>query len=613
MNIRRQLEDRLRDALATATGKPDLPALITPSTRPEFGDYQANGVMPAAKAIGTNPRKLAEKVLAAAGLSDLAESAEVAGPGFINIRLGDDWLGQRLVELAGDGRLGAESPDRPQTIVVDYSAPNLAKEMHVGHLRSTIIGDALTRVLEFLGHNVIRQNHVGDWGTQFGMLVANWDDMVRGKTRAPDGDYGPKSAYVGIEDMEEFYREAKKKFDTDPEFQARARQAVVDLQTGKQQVLGKWQKVVSESLSHVATVYRRVGVGLYEDHERGESYYGGLVRDEFGGHKYLPGRNMLPKVVEALRAKGLLEESEGAQCVFVDEFKGKDGERLPLIVQKSDEGYLYSTTDLAAIWFRCGKGQAAGQVDWKADRILYVVDARQSLHFRMVFAVARAAGFAPEAVRLEHVAFGTMMGADGRPFKTREGGTVKLIDLLDEGESRAKAVVLEKNPELNGDARADEIARIVGIGAIKYADLSQNRTSDYVFSFDKMLALDGNTAPYMQYAYARIRSIFRKGGETDFDPAGVKIALAAPAERVLAVKLLQFPETLQAVADECLPNLLCAYLYDLAVALTRFYENCPVLQSPEPVRSSRLALCALTAGLIRTGLDLLGIQTVEQM
>ena len=575
MNIRRQLEDRLRDALATATGKPDLPALITPSTRPEFGDYQANGVMPAAKAIGTNPRKLAEKVLAAASLSDLAESAEVKGPGFINIRLAADWLVQRLVEMTGDERLGAGPPGRPQTIVVDYSHPNVAREMHVGHLRSTIIGDAIVRVLEFLGHNVIRQNHIGDWGTQFGMLLAYMDSV---------GDHGRELA-----DLQEFYSRANERFKGDKEFAAAARQYVVKLQSGDRQVLASWRRYIDESLRHCEQVYDRVGATLTSEDVRGESAY----NDE------------LPEVVADLDKAGLLTESGGARCVFLDEFTGKDGEPLPVIEQKSDGGYLYATTDLAAVRYRA---DTLG-----ADRIVYVVDARQSLHLRQVFAVARAAGFAGESISLEHVAFGTMMGLDGRPFRTREGGTVKLIDLLDEAESRAKAVVLEKNPELKGDAQADEIARIVGIGAVKYADLSQNRTSDYVFSFDKMLALDGNTAPYMQYAYARIRSIFRKGGETDFDPAGVKIALAAPAERVLAVKLLQFPETLQAVADECLPNLLCAYLYDLAVALTGFYENCPVLQSPEPVRSSRLALCALTAGLIRTGLDLLGIQTVEQM
>jgi len=552
--------------------------MVSPAVRAEFGDYQANGVMPAAKAMNANPRELAAKVLAAADLSDLAEKTEVAGAGFINITLRSDWLANRAAAMLSDDRLGVEKPTMPQTVVVDYSGPNLAKEMHVGHLRSTIIGDALARVLEFTGHNVIRQNHVGDWGTQFGMLIA-YMDRVR--------EHGSTEDLTReLADLEELYRRAKELFDRDPDFARISRKNVVKLQSGDENCRTRWLKYTVVSLLHCEKVYDRLGVLLTTRDVRGESEY----------------KADLKGVVDALRDAGLLRESEAAQCVFLPEFKDKDGETLPLIVQKSDEGYLYATTDLAAIRYRVGT--------LKADRILYVTDSRQALHFQQVFAVARAAGFAPGGVSLEHVAFGMMLGGDGRPFRTRQGGTVKLMELLDEAEGRAFALVSEKNPQLSEDLRR-QIARAVGIGAVKYADLSQNRTSDYVFSWDKMLSLDGNTAPYMQYAYARIRSIFRRGG-SDRAAAG-QIIIADPAERALALKLVGFPEVMATVASECLPNLLCAYLYDLAGRFMGFYENCPVLQSQEPLRSSRLRLCELTARTIRTGLDLVGIDTIEQM
>jgi arginyl-tRNA synthetase len=587
MNLRRLLEERLTQALAAA-GAPDCPAMVSPAARPEFGDYQANGVMPAAKKGKTNPRKLAERlaVQAAAGgacdLSELTEKFEVAGPGFINIRLRQDWLGNRLSALAGDHRLGVDVPDKPQTAVVDYSAPNLAKEMHVGHLRSTIIGDALARTLEFIGHKVIRQNHVGDWGTQFGMLIARMKSVRADSSEAE------------LHDLEEFYRQAKHQFDSDPAFADAARAEVVALQSGDPQTALAWRTFLETSLRHCEGVYRRLDVGLIREHLRGESAY----NDDLGN------------VVADLQEAGLLTESRGAQCVFLDEFKGKDGEPLPLIVRKSDEGFLYATTDLAAIRYRVGT--------LHADRILYVVDARQSLHFKQLFAVARKAGFARPDVSLEHEAFGTMMGADGRPFKTRTGDTVKLMDLLDEAERRAYDLVTQKNAEEVAKGRAaalseeqrKSIAKAVGIGAVKYADLCQNRTSDYVFSWDKMLSLDGNTAPYMQYAYARIQSIFRKARQ------GVgqgEIVISQAPERALALRLLQFPETVETVAAECLPNVLCAYLYDLAGAFMGFYENCPVIQSEEPIRGSRLRLCDLTARAIKTGLELLGISTIEQM
>jgi len=562
---------------------------VAPAARPEFGDYQANGVMPAAKRLQTDPRKLAGEVAAGADLADLAEAPEVAGPGFLNIRLRPDWIARQLATCADDEGLGVPKAAVPQTVVVDYSAPNLAKEMHVGHLRSTIIGDALARVLDFLGHNVIRQNHVGDWGTQFGMLTAYMDEIAMKSHSAFEAD-------VPIGDVEDFYRSAKQMFDTDEGFANRAREAVVKLQSGDEHYLKRWRQFLSQTVDHFQHIYDRLGVLLQRRDVRGESAY----------------NDDLFAVVADLGEAGLLSESHGAQCVFLDEFTGKDGNTLPVIVKKSDGGYLYATTDLAAIRFRCGKGKEGGEVDWVADRILYVVDAGQGLHFRQVFAVARKAGFAPDRVRLEHVAFGVVQAAGGGKFRTREGGTVKLLDLLQEAVSRAEELVKQKNPSFTEEQRYS-VANVVGIGAVKYADLAQNRKSDYVFSFEKMLSLDGNTAPYMQYAYARIRSIFRRGGEEPDGRAGGEVSLPEPAERALGLKLLQFPETVQAVAEECLPNLLCGYLYDLAVAFTGFYESCPVLKADEPVRRSRLGLCRLAARVIRRGLDLLGIQVVEQM
>ena len=581
MNIRRHLDDLLSTVLSAVCGA-DAPAMVAPSSRPEFGDYQANGVMPAAKAGKTNPRELAEKVIAKADLGDMVEGLEVAGPGFINIRLSSDFLAGQLDQALGDEHLGVPQAAEPATVVVDYSSPNLAKEMHVGHLRSTIIGDALAHTLEFLGHTVIRQNHVGDWGTQFGMLTEYMERRLLIPATAAS-----EKLVIQIDDLEEFYRKAKELFDSDPEFAKAARARVVALQSGDPDTLKAWKVFVDESLRHCHQVYKQLAVTLKQEHVQGESAY----------------NDDLPNVIADLETLGLLVESQGANCVFVEGFENKDGEPLPLIVQKSDGGYLYATTDLAAVRYRVGT--------LNADRILYVTDSRQALHFRQMFAVAHKAGFAPEGVSLEHVAFGTMQGADGRPFRTRDGGTVKLMGLLSQAEKRADDVVRAKNPDLPAD-EVERIAGIVGIGAVKYADLAHNRASDYVFSWDKMLALEGNTAPYMQYAYARIRSIFRKGGLEQLDTSAT-VAVAEPAERTLGLKLAQFPEAIETVASECLPHLLCSYLYDLAGAFMGFYENCPVLASDEPVRSSRLALCELTARTIGVALGLLGIGTVEQM
>ena len=622
-SVQRLLEDRLATAIRAAFPEAaQAPAVVMPVQDERFGDYQANGAMALAKRLGKRPRDVAAAIVAAADLADVADPPEIAGPGFINLRFSAAWLAGQLATMLDDARLGVPRPGDRRTIVVDYSAPNLAKEMHVGHLRSTIIGDALVRVLDFLGHTVIRQNHVGDWGTQFGMLVAYVErqGLIQPVAGAPGHFFVDKA----LEDLEALYREAKRLFDTDPGFAQEARETVVKLQGGDPRTREIWQDFLLLSIGHCKKVYGRLGVLLTDADVRGESAYNDVLRD----------------IVEDLRKKGLLAESQGAQCVFLNGpdgkplFVNKDGSPMPLIVQKSDEGYLYATTDLAAVAFRTGNlpGTANPESEIRnpnsprADRILYVTDARQSLHFRMMFAAARAAGFAPPEVSLEHVAFGMMMGSDNRPFKTREGGTVKLMDLLDEAERRALDLVTQKNDqdvaaeraEALSDDEKNDIARVVGIGALKYADLSQNRTKDYVFAWDKMLALDGNTAPYMQYACARINSIARRGG-LDLaalmrGPAsGEGFMLAEPAERRLALALLQFAETVETVADDCVPHVLCGYLYRLAGAFMGFYETCPVLKADEPLRTSRLALCGLTTKVIAKGLDLLGIATAERM
>lgn len=578
MSLRAELERRLSAALEGAGAPPGTPAIVQPATRAGFGDYQANGAMGAAKKLGRPPRELAEAALATAELDDLVAHAEIAGPGFINLTLSDACLGRQLATFAAEVIAPRAVTATAARVVVDYSSPNLAKEMHVGHLRSTIIGDAMARILEHTGHAVLRQNHVGDWGTQFGMLLAFMQEVAANEdTLAHE-----------LKDLETFYRHAKERFDADPAFAQRARDTVVRLQSGDPECLRLWEQFIEVSMQHCEAVYARLGVGLERRHVHAESAY----------------NDDLARVVADLDAAGLLTESEGAQCVFLDEFKGKDDKPLPLIVRKRDGGYLYATTDLAAIRHRCGT--------LRADRVLYFVDNRQSLHFRQVFAVARAAGFAPEQAQLEHMPFGTMLGENGRPFATRSGGVVRLTELLDEAEQRAYALVSEKNPDL-ADAERREIARVVGIGAVKYADLSKHRTSDYVFSWDGMLSFDGNTAPYLQYAYTRVQSLFRRAGVAP-ESADAAISLAQPAERTLALKLVQLPETLEIVARDGLPHLLCSHLFDIAVAFMAFYEQCPVLTAEDPaLRDSRLALAQRTGAALETGLGLLGIATVERM
>ncbi|MCC6240178.1 MAG: arginine--tRNA ligase [Phycisphaerales bacterium] len=576
-SITAQLSASFRQAIQTALGVEADP-LISVSQNPKFGDYQANAAMGLAKTLAqqtgqkTNPRQIAEQIIAKLELGEMAESVSIAGPGFINVKLSAGWMGQRLAQMLQSDRLGIDPVESPQKVVVDYSAPNIAKELHVGHLRSTIIGDALVRVLSFQGDEVIRQNHIGDWGTQFGMLIANLQDLSAQGTR------------IDLKDLESFYVQAKKRFEDDEDFQKRARQNVVKLQSGDPATLKDWQMLVHKTREHYQPIYQRLGVLLTPEDERGESFY----------------NDMLAPVVADLKAAGLAEQSQGATAVFID---GPD--KTPLIIEKSGGGYLYATTDLAALRYRTST--------LHAQRVIYLVDARQSQHFQQVFATARKAGWIPAGVSLEHAAFGTMLGEDGRPFATRKGGTAKLKDLLDEAQQRAAAVVTNKSIDLS-DEQKHQIAIAVGIGAVKYADLSKDRISDYVFSFDKMLSLDGNTAPYLQYAHARVRSIFRRAEERGiaYTPPS-QIQLDSPHELALAQHLTRFGEVLELVSRELKPHHLCSYLYDLSTRFSGFFENCPVLQSDEPVRTSRLGLIDLTARTLSLGLDLLGIEHPPQM
>ena len=568
MHIRSLLSQRI-EAAFTALGLSGQ-VLLQSASRPDFGDYQANGVMAAAKRAGKNPHEVAQAVIDAIDLDGIASDLSVAGPGFINITLAP----QFIANAATSPQPSAD----PQRVVVDYSGPNLAKEMHVGHLRSTIIGDCIARVLESLGHTVIRQNHVGDWGTQFGMLLT---------FMAEQG-----AASDSLADLEHFYRQAKQRFDTDDDFQTRSRQAVVQLQSGDADMLVQWQKFIEISMSHCQSLYDRLGIDLSAADMDGESSY----------------NDDLKNTIEHLDAQGLLTESDGAQCVFLDEFKNKEGEAQPIIVQKSDGGYLYSTSDLACLRRRIG--------DFKADRVLYFVDARQALHFKQVFAVADAAGISNPQVQLVHMPFGTMLGKDNKPFKTREGALVKLSELLDEAISRASKLLQEravqsKNPDIDDDELA-ALAEIIGIGAVKYADLSKNRTSDYVFDWDQMLSFDGNTAPYLQYAYSRTRSIFSRG---DVDVAALPehVVSEGEPERRLAVAIAGYQDLLEQVAQEGYPHQLCAYLYDLAGRFTQFYEQCPILTSDDAVKTRRLTLTKQTGDVLANGLTLLGIRVAERM
>ncbi|EKO3960116.1 arginine--tRNA ligase [Vibrio fluvialis] len=577
MNIQALINDKVSQALEAAGAPAGSPAAVRQSAKPQFGDYQANGVMGVAKQLGTNPREFAQKVIDVLDLDGIASKTEIAGPGFINIFLSEEFLAKQADAALADERLGV-AQEAQQTIVADYSAPNVAKEMHVGHLRSTIIGDAVVRTLEFLGHKVIRANHIGDWGTQFGMLIANLERVQQ------------ESGEVSMElsDLEAFYRESKKLYDEDAEFAERARNYVVKLQGGDAFCLDMWKKLVDVTMIQNQRNYDRLNVSLTRDDVMGESMY----------------NDMLPGIVADLKQKGLAQEDDGAQVVFLEEFKNKDGEPMGVIIQKRDGGFLYTTTDIACAKYRY---ETLG-----ADRVLYFIDSRQHQHLMQAWTIVRKAGYVPEAVTLEHHAFGMMLGKDGRPFKTRAGGTVRLADLLDEAEERAKALIESKNPDLDADEKA-EIATTVAMAAVKYADLSKHRTTDYVFDWDNMLAFEGNTAPYMQYAYTRVASIFAKAGVSPDNLTG-NIKITEEKEKALIAKLLQFEEAVQSVSREGQPHILCSYLFELAGQFSSFYEACPILiAEDESVKQSRLKLAALTAKTIKQGLSLLGINTLERM
>jgi arginyl-tRNA synthetase len=593
------LAERLQAAFDAVSRGAD--PVLRPSDR---ADFQANGALALAKSLGRPPREVAEAVVAAAELDDVCERVEVSGPGFVNLVLATSFLESQVTAMAENARLGVELAHEPVTVVVDYSAPNVAKEMHVGHLRSTVIGDALCRMLGHLGHDVVRENHIGDWGTPFGMLIEHLIDL--GEEKAVHE--------LSVGDLNAFYREARASFDADVEFQERSRRRVVLLQTGDPETLRLWRVLVDESISYFDEVYAKLGVLLTDDDVRGESSY----------------NPYLAAVVADLDAAGLLVEDAGARCVFPPGFTNRDGDPLPLIVQKSDGGYGYAATDLACIRDRVDRIGAT--------RLLYVVGAPQAQHLEMCFAVARMAGWLPEGTTAEHVSFGSVLGADHKMLKTRSGESVKLSDLLDEAVAKAEAAMAERNGSIPADERP-AVARALGIGAVKYADLSTDRTRDYVFDWDRMLAFEGDTGPYLQYAHARIRSIFRQvhASAPVPDGAGVEdasvdteagldthanggaggggaIRLRTPEERALALAVVGYGPALRSAIDSSTPSRWCAYLYGLASTFTTFYERCPVLRAPDPAtRRSRLALADTTARVLSQGLGLLGIEAPQRM
>ncbi len=582
--MKQQIEELLHAAVAALIAAETIPADVQPRIqldRPRdksHGDFATNLALMLAKPAKQNPRALAEAIIAAIPENAVIGKTEIAGPGFINFTVDRSQLIAQLETAFADKRCGVPLAEKPQTVVIDYSSPNLAKEMHVGHLRSTIIGDAVARTLSLQGHKVIPQNHVGDWGTQFGMLLAHMEDSLQEAS----------SDELALSDLETFYKAAKKRFDDEEGFADRARSLVVKLQSGDAYCKSLWQKFIDTSLAHCQEVYDRLGVQLTRADVMAESAY----------------NDDLAKVVVDLREQGLLVENQGAQCVFLDEFKGKEDEPLPIIVQKKDGGYLYATTDLAAVRYRAGT--------LGADRVIYVVDARQSLHFQQIFTLCRKAGYASKNTSLEHLGFGMVLGKDGRPYKSRDGGVTKLADLLDESERRAAELIAAKGTDFNAEEQAN-VARVVGISSVKYADLSKNRTSDYVFDWDTMLSFEGNTAPYLLYAYTRVNSIFQKAGLALHEVSGA-IQLPTEQDETLAGKLAQFPEIIASVGNKGMPHFLCGYMFELAGAFSSFYEACPILNADdEAVKQSRLKLAALTARILAQGLELLGIDTLERM
>ena len=579
-----ELKNRVQAALAEAFGDEyrDRDPLLVSTNNPKFGDYQANVAMSLAKPLKNNPRALATQITENLDVSDFCEAPAIAGPGFINFKLKTEYLEQQLNTMHGSERLGISKADPPLKIIADYPSPNIAKEMHVGHLRPAVIGECFARVLEFLGHDVMKVSHVGDWGTPFGMLIAYLQEAY------PDPQAAAEASTSG--ELATFYRAAKKRFDQDETFKENARQAVVKLQAGDPEVLEAWERVCQLSKRSYRKIYDLLNIA--EDIiDRGESFY----------------NPFLPAVIKDLRELGLLVEDNGAQCVFLEGFTNKDGDPLPMIVQKSNGGYNYSTTDLAAIRYRINED--------KVDRIVYTTDAGQSNHFAQIFQVARRAGWVPDDVELSYAPFGLVLGEDGKRLKSRSGEAVPLKELLDEAIARTRADIearLEKEERTESDDFVQNVAEKVGIGAIKYADLSQNRISDYTFSFDRMLDLKGNTAPYMLYAYVRVQGISRSG-DVDLSTLAAEVKLIEDSELTLAKHLLQMDTVLDEVATELLPNRLCQYLFELSQKFNQFYDRCPVLKADEPARTSRLVLCDLTARSLKLGLSLLGIDVLERM
>ena len=580
----KQLKAKFDRAIIAAFGA-DLagtdPMLVLASN-PKFGDYQCNAAMSLTKQLKKPPREIAAAIIENLEIGDICETPSIAGPGFINLTLKSVYLEAEVNAIAADPRLGITPVNTPQKVAIDFSSPNIAKEMHVGHLRSTIIGDCLARILEFKGHDVLRLNHVGDWGTQFGMLITYLREVYPQALTTADA--------LDLGDLVDFYRQAKKRFDEDETFKEKSRQEVVRLQSGAEDTRRAWNLLCDQSRREFQVIYDLLDIKLTE---RGESFYNPL----------------LPAVVEDLTNLGLLVEDNGAKCVFIEGFTNKDGEPLPLIVQKSDGGFNYATTDLAALRYRIEKDGA--------NRLIYVTDSGQANHFAQFFQVARKAGWIPENIEIVHVPFGLVLGEDGKKSKTRSGETVRLRDLLDEAIVRSRAD-LEKRLQEEEREETEEfianVAKVIGLSAVKYADLSQNRTSNYTFSYDKMLDLKGNTAPYLLYAYVRVKGIGRKG-EIDFTNLGVdaKVILKEDAELVLAKHLLQLSEVVGAVEGDLLPNRICQYLFELSQKFNQFFEQCPVLKSEEPLRTSRLVLCDLTARTLKLGLGLLGIGVLERM
>ncbi|WP_421654901.1 arginine--tRNA ligase [Leptothermofonsia sp. ETS-13] len=580
-----QLKTQFENALVAAFGSEfaEIDPILVPASNPRFGDYQSNVAMSLTKKLGKSPRAIAEQLVQHLDVADLCQPPEIAGPGFINLTLKPEYLETQLNSIQSDPRLGVAPVSHPKRVIVDYPSPNIAKEMHVGHLRPAVIGDCIARILEFVGHDVQRISHVGDWGTPFGMLIAHL------RTAYPEALSSTENLDLG--DLSTFYREAKKRFDTDAEFREVARQSVVQLQAGDEETLRAWRIVCELSSRSYRKIYDLMGILPFI--ERGESFY----------------NPFLPDVVKELEQQGLLVEDAGAKCVFLEGFTNKDGKPLPLIVQKSDGGYNYATTDLAAIRYRV-------QVD-KAQRVIYPVGAEQTNHFAQIFQVGKRAGWITDEVEFIHAPFGLVLGEDGQKLKTRSGEAIPLKELLEEAIARARTDLetrIQEEGRQESETFIENVARVVGIGAVKYADLSQNRTSNYIFSYDKMLALQGNTAPYMLYAYVRVQGISRKG-QIDFEHLGsdAQVSLKEEPELVLAKHLLQLSETLAEVAQDLLPNRLCQYLFELSQKFNQFYDRCPVLQAEEPLRTSRLILCDLTARTLKLGLSLLGIEVLERM